>query len=144
MDKVQIINELIEYKGFKTKAKFAEFIGISPQLLSKWMERNTFDIDKMVIAFPEINAIWLLTGKGEMLKEPVSAGAAGMTSVYQKLLDEKDSRIADLNKQVEFLKQQIEEKDKQIIEKDKRIAELILPGKCSSYTEETTKNTKAG
>ena len=68
MYKTQIINDLMKYKGFKTKAEFARFLGISSQLLSKWIERDTFDIVKMTNAFPEINTNWLITGEGEMLK----------------------------------------------------------------------------
>lgn len=65
--KSQILNELIAYKGFRTKTEFASFVGILPQTLSKWLDRNTFDTDTMIVKFPEINPFWLVTGDGPML-----------------------------------------------------------------------------
>ena len=68
IDKVLILNELMAHKNFQTKAKFARFLDITPQNLSKWFERNTFDIDTIDNKFPEVSRTWLLTGEGEMLK----------------------------------------------------------------------------
>lgn len=58
----------MEYKGFQTKAAFAEFLGISTQNLSAWYKRNTFDENKIVNAIPELKTSWLLTGEGDMLR----------------------------------------------------------------------------
>lgn len=68
MDKSLILNEIKKYKKFRTDKEFADYIGISPQGLSKWYERNFYDIDKLSTTFPEISAEWLLRGEGNMLK----------------------------------------------------------------------------
>ena len=68
VDKKQILRELKAYKKFPSDAAFARFLGITPQGLATWQARNTFDINKIVDKFPEVDEVWLLTGKGEMLK----------------------------------------------------------------------------
>ena len=78
VDRTLILNKIMEYKGFQTKAAFAEFLGISTQNLSAWYKRNTFDENKIVNAIPELKTSWLLTGEGEMLKdESISQNAYG-------------------------------------------------------------------
>lgn len=67
VDNRLILNKIMEYKKFSTKAGFAAFLGISTQNLSAWYKRNTFDRNKIVDLIPEINTFWLLTGEGEML-----------------------------------------------------------------------------
>lgn len=69
MDKVLILEELRKYKKFKTQTEFAEFMGLTPQGISKWYKRHTFNIDILAKSFPEVNTEWLLTGEGDMLKK---------------------------------------------------------------------------
>lgn len=69
MDKALILNILKNYKNFRTNKQFAEFLDISPQNLSKWYERNTFDIDRLFTKFPEVSLNWLMTGEGDMLQK---------------------------------------------------------------------------
>lgn len=68
MDKILILNKLKEYKNFPSNRKFAQFLGISEQNLSKWYERNSYNLDILTSKFPEIDANWFLTGEGNMLK----------------------------------------------------------------------------
>ena len=69
MDKSLILEELRKYKKFKTQTEFASFMEMTPQGISKWYKRKTFDIDKLAKYFPEVSTEWLLTGEGEMLKK---------------------------------------------------------------------------
>lgn len=62
------ISKLIEYKKLSSDAEFARFVGVSPALVSRWRSRNSYDVDKIVNAFPEVSIPWLLSGEGEMLK----------------------------------------------------------------------------
>ena len=61
------ILQFIEYKGI-TAYKFYKETGISRGILSQnngLSEDNTL---RFLAYFPEVNAEWLLTGKGEMIK----------------------------------------------------------------------------
>ena len=63
-----ILKELITHFGFKSDAKFADFLGIAPQTLNSWRMRDAFDYDLVYSKCVGIDANWLLTGDGEMLK----------------------------------------------------------------------------
>lgn len=64
------IRELIRWKNFSSEAEFARAIGVSKQNLLGWKKRNSYDINKILDTFPSVNRHWLLTGEGQMLKEP--------------------------------------------------------------------------
>ena len=63
------ISKLVDLKNFSSDAEFARFVGVSPALVSRWRSRNTYDVDKIANAFPEVSISWLLSGEGPMLKE---------------------------------------------------------------------------
>jgi len=69
MDKLLILNEIKNYYSFKSDTKFADFLGITPQVLSNWKSRKTFDVELIYTKCLIFNSEWLLTGKGEMLKD---------------------------------------------------------------------------
>ncbi|MGV4529328.1 helix-turn-helix domain-containing protein [Ornithobacterium rhinotracheale] len=71
MDKSLLINKIIKELNFNSDAEFARFLGISPQNLSKWKMRGTFDAELIYTKCPQLNPEWLLTGNGSMLKENV-------------------------------------------------------------------------
>ena len=69
MDKSVMLETMVNYFTNGNKAKFASSLGISPQTLSKWISRSTFDAELIYSVYPEISPNWLLSGEGEMLKE---------------------------------------------------------------------------
>lgn len=68
MDKTLIINKIKEHYKFKSDSEFARYLDITPQVLSNWKTRNTFDPSLVYTKCLDINPEWLLTGKGEMLR----------------------------------------------------------------------------
>lgn len=68
MEKREILELLIEQFCKGNKAQFASKIGVKPQTINTWINRNTFDIDLIYSKCELVSADWLLTGKGEMLK----------------------------------------------------------------------------
>lgn len=68
MDKSKIIREIKLYLGFKNDTELADFLGIKQNILSTWKSRNTMDYDLVISKCDFIDANWLLTGEGEMLK----------------------------------------------------------------------------
>lgn len=71
MEKRDILERLINHYSNGNKAKFATLLGVSPQSVSTWLARNTFDVDKIYANCVGISGDWLLTGKGNMIKEDV-------------------------------------------------------------------------
>ena len=71
MEKKDRLLKLIEHYADGNKSEFARMIGISPQAISTWISRNTFDIDVIYAKCVNISPEWLLTGKGPMLKTAV-------------------------------------------------------------------------
>lgn len=106
MNKTLILNKIKEYKKFVSDKEFAICLGISPQNLAKWYERNTFDIDKVFTAIPELSAEWLLTGNGDMLKKA--------SSVPIEEADSLDHKIQLLTQRLEMQEKTIEDKDNTI------------------------------
>ena len=68
MEKKDRLLRLIEHYADGNKSEFARMIGISPQAISTWISRNTFDLDVIYSKCVNISPEWLLTGKGPMLK----------------------------------------------------------------------------
>ena len=68
MKNSELLHKIQEYKSFKTKTAFADYLGIKANVLSNWYSRNTFDENIILEKIPEINRVWLLTGEGSMLK----------------------------------------------------------------------------
>ena len=68
MNKSLILNEIKLHYNIKSDTDFAKFLGIKPQVLSNWKSRNSIDYDLIYTKCLDIDANWLLTGKGNMLK----------------------------------------------------------------------------
>ncbi|WP_185114105.1 MULTISPECIES: S24 family peptidase [unclassified Chryseobacterium] len=68
MDNTLILNEIKSYYNLKSDSDFAKFLDIKPQTLSNWKSRNSIDYSVISTKCVEIDANWLLTGKGNMLK----------------------------------------------------------------------------
>lgn len=75
MTKAEILNALINHYSEGNKSQFARKLGISAQGLSTWISRNTFDIEIIYSNCENISADWLLTGEGDMFKQPTKLGA---------------------------------------------------------------------
>jgi repressor LexA len=69
MDKSLILKEIKKYYNFKTDGEFADFLGIKQNTLSNWATRNSIDYDRIISKCENIDANWLITGRGKMLKE---------------------------------------------------------------------------
>lgn len=71
LDKVDILNALMTYKGFDKKTDFASFLGVTPQGLGYWYSAHSFDVNTVLSHFPEVNELYIRQGKGPMLKKDV-------------------------------------------------------------------------
>ena len=113
MDKGTMLECLINHYTDCNKAAFARKLGVSPQVLSHWIGRKTFDNELIYQKCEGISAHWLLTGEGEMFEAPSAptisqtvtasshvtqtAGAPAETpAAINALLAAKDETIAAL------------------------------------------------
>lgn len=71
MDKTIMLDRIKDYYSFQTDVDFAKFLGITPQVLSNWKGRNTFDAELLYNKCPELNPSWLLCGKEPMITDKV-------------------------------------------------------------------------
>lgn len=66
------LRQFLEFKGIKV-ATFEKQICVANQTIRKALTNNTSIttavLEKILISFPELNANWLLTGKGSMLND---------------------------------------------------------------------------
>lgn len=67
MNKKDMLESLINHYTDGNKTKFALMIGITPQLVSNWLDRSTFNAETLFSKCEGVSASWLLTGHGEML-----------------------------------------------------------------------------
>lgn len=117
MDILYIISELKKYFSVKTDEALAEKLGVNRGNIATWKSRNTIDVKQIVTNFPEINANWLLTGKGKMIiKADYSFQTDSFTlsepeMQYMTLLES----IKDKNRIIELLEEEI----KRLKEKNK-------------------------
>lgn len=66
--KTLILNKIKLHYGFKSDAEFARFLEIKPNSLANWYSRNTMDYERVFSKCEDIDANWIFTGEGEMLR----------------------------------------------------------------------------
>ena len=64
---------LKENNKIKSKTEFAKYLGLLPQTLNGIFNNKQYftteHLSNLIKYFPELNAEWLLTGRGSMLKK---------------------------------------------------------------------------
>lgn len=64
-----ILQSIKDYKGFKTNASLAEYLGVSRATISNWIARDTLDEQLILSKIPEIKIEFLRTGKQPMTEQ---------------------------------------------------------------------------
>lgn len=59
---------LIEHYANGKKSQFANMLGVKAQTINTWISRDTYDTELIFTCCEGVNAEWLITGNGEMLK----------------------------------------------------------------------------
>lgn len=88
--KIEILDTLKKYYGFTSNAEFARHLEVSPQVLSNWYSRDTFDYEVLFNKNEGINADWLFTGEGEMFEhkqEPMVVSDNNPSYIRQSIHD---------------------------------------------------------
>ena len=69
VNKKLILDRIKEAYGLSGNSELARFLGVAPNTITNWYNRNSIDFD---LVFPKCESIdfnWLITGKGPMLKK---------------------------------------------------------------------------
>lgn len=80
MDKLLILNNIKEHLKIRFDKDFADFLGIKTTTLAMWYKRNSYDVELLFNKCEFLNPEWLLTGKGEMLKEGAKSNLSPKTT----------------------------------------------------------------
>ena len=64
-----ILQSIKDYKGFKTNAGLAKFLGVSPSTISNWIAREILDEQLILSKIPEITLRYLRTGEYPMTEQ---------------------------------------------------------------------------
>lgn len=67
MSKSDVLTALIEHYDKGNKSQFAKRIGVKAQTINTWLSRDTFDADLIFAKCEDVDANYLLSGKGSML-----------------------------------------------------------------------------
>ena len=83
-----MLEAIINHFANGNKSQLARILDVTPQAISTWLSRNTFDQELIYAKCENINPDWLLTGRGEMLKSERKLPMGGKEPVEEELLPE--------------------------------------------------------
>lgn len=81
-----MLQELVAHFTSGNKSQFANMLGVRPQTINTWENRNTFDAELIYSKCENVSGDWLLSGQGEMLKSSRDAKSA-LSNPENKLLE---------------------------------------------------------
>lgn len=126
MDKTLILNSIKSFLGFEKDSDFAKFLGIKQNTLSTWKSRNTIDYDLIISKCDKIDANWLLTGEGSMLKVDTKTNISQTITGDSNIQSGNNTSITgDCKEKVQELQKLLNEKDKEIERQKKQIDKLF-------------------
>ena len=89
-----ILQSIKDYKGFKTNAELAEFLGVGRSAISNWIARGKMDESLIMEKIPEIRPEFLRSGQFPMTEQN------DIISILLKRIDKLEKTIADLEKSI--------------------------------------------
>lgn len=113
--------QLIQQYEDGNKTRFAKRLGLTPQGISTWLSRGTIDYELVYAKCEELDAAWLLTGEGSMLRsEPQSQtnqahhqDLSGEAAAYYRLYEKKDAEVGALKEEIGALKAKLAQYESQ-------------------------------
>lgn len=160
IDKRSILDRIKDHYSLKGNADLARFLEVSPNTITNWYKRQTFDIDVVLSKCTDLDLNWLLTGREERIKDVPPFCHVGITqnedtikrqdctnSEYQKnkhnLSHENESPILEnnqnMNTDFEPLMNGTTKKEKNTENKNERkvlISSNIPPVSRAGYNDE--------
>ena len=89
-----LIQSIKDYKGFKTNAELADFLGVSRSTISNWIARETIDEDLIKAKIPEIRLEFLREGEFPMTEQ------RDLVQILLEKISRMERRIEQLEKEL--------------------------------------------
>lgn len=121
------ILQFIDYKGI-TKYKFYQETGITRGILDQNNGMSEENTTRFLAFYPEVSPEWLLTGKGEMLKQPQGYTIKETPPPVAAEGQGSNTEVALLREQVALLKENkalIERENQRLEQEIKQLQEQI-------------------
>jgi hypothetical protein len=107
---VNRINKYLELKGITPKA-FEDAIGISNGNFGKQLSRgtpiNSDILAKIAEVYPELNLVWLITGKGYMTTNPPKTSKED--ELVNQILNDEQVKYNSISKASKLIKEALDE-----------------------------------
>lgn len=105
------VSYIIDSKIYKSEASYLRILGLPPNKLSDVRNGKTrftaTDIGKILMLSTELNANWIMTGRGNMLFDEDSSYNIGQIDVLRDINKELMSKIDSLNNKVGALETEL-------------------------------------
>ena len=105
------VSYIIDNKIYKSEASYLRILGLPPNKLSDVRNGKTrftaTDIGKILMHSTELNANWIMTGRGNMLFDEDSSYNIGQIDVLRDINKELMSKIDSLNNKVGALETEL-------------------------------------
>lgn len=132
-------HEVMDSIGLSDYKVYTSIEGITKNMISKLRQGHTEEVSVKILmpfceAFPQVNANYILTGKGNMFLDTGKAPANSLTAsqnqrMFEDMIKDKDNQIADLKAEIERMKSEI---DKLIGQNEIMREQLGLSGRKAS------------
>lgn len=130
-----ILNTIMREKGITTDSELAQLMGISPQGISKWRNRNTYNVGLLLLAFPDLSPRWLILGDGPMYADPTqqpfeeahtgaSNGGSYSVGSSKQATNQAGRSMAKIKEENEELREQITALKEQLAQANQSIEHL--------------------
>lgn len=107
-------HEVMDSLGLSDYKVYTSIEGITKNMISKLRQGHTEEVSVKILmpfceAYPQINANYILTGKGNMFLDTGKAPANSLTAsqnqrMFEDMIKDKDNQIADLKAEIERMK----------------------------------------
>lgn len=84
-DAALILDTIMQEKGLTTDRKLARHIGIVSATLKSWRQQNTYNVKRLLRAFPDLSPHWLITGQGPIYAKDAEKSQASTASPIEDL-----------------------------------------------------------
>lgn len=107
-------HEVMDSLGLSDYKVYTSIEGITKNMISKLRQGHTEEVSVKILmpfceAYPQVNANYILTGKGNMFLDTGEAPANSLTAsqnqrMFEDMIKDKDNQIADLKAEIERMK----------------------------------------